>query len=253
MSVSSPGSSTSSTTRTRDPRLKLEQSLISAAMTNNLPEIQRLLDMGVNVNAAFVSNTALIYAVMNTQLEAMRELIARRADVNAANKNGETALIIAAKNGHVVAVREIIAADADVNATDKVGYTALSEAVYRRHIAVVRELLGNGADPFVQIRPGYYMDGFMPNHIAVKEEINQTLAAARETITAAREKGWSPERHCLFPRHVKEKVEALMIAWGFHLEGLNAGQPRHPESPLSSLPLELVFAICEQLHLYDRE
>jgi ankyrin repeat protein len=65
-------------------------------------------------------------------------------DVNAPDANGETALILAIQNNHVEAVRALLAHGANPNTTDARGYTPLRAARARGNLAILTALERNG-------------------------------------------------------------------------------------------------------------
>jgi TolB-like protein len=92
--------------------------------------IKTLIDAGADVNFTDIyGEPLLMHAVQNCQKEAVKELIAAKADVNAKDKNGYTALIdAAAYNGvqkNIDIVKALIAAKPDINAANNDGDTAL--------------------------------------------------------------------------------------------------------------------------------
>jgi serine/threonine-protein phosphatase 6 regulatory ankyrin repeat subunit B len=135
------------------------EDLVTAAGRGDLPEVQRILSAGTDVNSVSkVEGTPLMAASRNGHLAVVRELIARGADVNA-KIGGVTALMVASGTGHLEVVRELLGKGADVNArTDAAtsndaqeglfsnGSNALILASMFGRIEVVRGLLANGAD-----------------------------------------------------------------------------------------------------------
>jgi len=73
--------------------------------------------------------------------------LAKGADVNAQNEDGDTALMFAAGNGHIEIVQELLAKGADVNAKDRYGKTALmwADQVFQGNENIVQLLLAKGA------------------------------------------------------------------------------------------------------------
>lgn len=72
--------------------------LIESVKQNNLPEVQKLLANGENVNAANEQgNTALHYAVALDNVEIVKALLDKGADLRAENAKGWTPLLIAEK------------------------------------------------------------------------------------------------------------------------------------------------------------
>lgn len=71
------------------------------------------------------TTTALIEACKAGQLDAVRLLIDKGADVNLATKKGYTPIMVAAMNGHKDILSYLIQKGANVNAITKDGRTAL--------------------------------------------------------------------------------------------------------------------------------
>lgn len=156
--------------------------LIDASATNDLKQVQELLDKGVDVNTKEIgAGTALIAACIGGHVDVVRLLLARGADVtiredkygttplmqasccvgnqeivkmllakgadvNAKDKNGATALIGASEDGHLDIVKLLLQAGADVNSKYKDGSTALMSAAVKDHADVVKVLLEKGAN-----------------------------------------------------------------------------------------------------------
>lgn len=78
---------------------------------------------------------------------AARELIARGADVNATNPDGDTPLMAAAYHNDLLTLKALIAKGAKTGAVDKYGRGSLWLAAWRGNESVVRELLARGAKP----------------------------------------------------------------------------------------------------------
>ena len=116
--------------------------------------IHLLLEAGADVNAPACPNrdrgTALQQAVSQLNLDCIRDLIHRGADVNAlpAGIDGMTALQMAVRVENDEIVHLILDAGADINAPacPVDGRTALQEAASKGNLANVRMLLQKGAD-----------------------------------------------------------------------------------------------------------
>ena len=103
-------------------------------------------------------------AAMRGDAAAVRALIARGADVNAAQGDGMTALHWAASNRDPGLARVLLSAGANVGAGTRIGhYTPLHVAAQAGAGEVVEILLGEGADPEVPITAG---GGAHPLHLA---------------------------------------------------------------------------------------
>jgi len=106
-----------------------KQRLMWAVGQGNLQLVKDLVARGADVNTSVYASgtTPLMYASENNQLEILRFLVEHgTADVNAADKYGKTALMLASREGHLECVRFLVEhGAADVNAVDKSGLTAL--------------------------------------------------------------------------------------------------------------------------------
>lgn len=90
---------------------------------------------------------AIVDAVRQGEVEAVRTLIKDGADVNAAMGDGATALHWAARSGNADLVQMLLYAGANVMATTRLGaYTPLMMAAQAGHSAAVAALITGGAD-----------------------------------------------------------------------------------------------------------
>lgn len=86
-------------------------------------------------------------AAQKKDMDALRALMRQRADVNAAQPDGTTALHWAVLWNNEEAVNLLLRAGADAKARNRYGATPLSEAVTSGSAAMVEALLKAGADP----------------------------------------------------------------------------------------------------------
>jgi len=86
-------------------------------------------------------------AAQKKDLGALRTLVQRKVDVNAAQPDGTTALHWAVVWNNNDAVTLLLRAGADVKARNRYGATPLSEAVTAGGAAMIESLLKAGADP----------------------------------------------------------------------------------------------------------
>lgn len=92
-------------------------------------------------------NDDLWVAARKGDTTAVKELLAKGADVNAKFRYGATALSYASDRGHLEVVKVLVEHGADVNVRDTFyGASPLSWAASKGHIEVVRFLLEKGAD-----------------------------------------------------------------------------------------------------------
>ena len=127
-----------------------EVGILDAASRGDSASVQAYIDSGVNVDMMSLdgSNTALIHAVMNNNLEIARQLVDAGADVNlaSANEYPTTPLLLAAGMGDASMVRLLAEVGADVNFTPEGGMSPLRSAAFRGYTDAVAELVRAGAD-----------------------------------------------------------------------------------------------------------
>jgi hypothetical protein len=132
------------------PSVPAEQpapALASRSTTEQIPEANRmaLAPAGPDASATAPTNpraqaAALIQAAGEGDLQKVRELLAKGADVNAKRDDGETALLAATRRGDARVVQELLAKGADAKVRDNLGDTALNIASDKRNQNIV-ELL----------------------------------------------------------------------------------------------------------------
>ena len=121
-------------------------------------------------------NDELSNAVDANDVERIKFLIGKGADVNALNNQGSAPIHTAAGQRHDELIKLLIANKADVNLIDSNGMTPLLHAVMRDHVPSVKVLLENGAD--IE-KPN--SDGLRPLSVAVAEN---KFEAAKALLSA---------------------------------------------------------------------
>ena len=121
--------------------------LADAAMRGNREAVRSLLAQKANVNAAQSDGTtALHWAVRTDDLEIADLLIRAGANVSAANRDGATPLLLAAVNGSAAMLDKLMQAGVDPNAAlTKYGDTALMLAARTGEPSALKVLLDHGA------------------------------------------------------------------------------------------------------------
>ncbi len=121
--------------------------LMAATLFANAETVELVLKRGADPNKADASgSTALMWAVPD--VEKVRLLVARGANVNAKSSTERTPLLVAASLPRTVDVlRILLDRGADLRAQDRAGATALALAVRSADVDVVRFLVERGLDP----------------------------------------------------------------------------------------------------------
>lgn len=122
---------------------------------NNLEEVTRLIDEGVDVNERMGNiYLPLFYAARSNKKEIVELLLLRGANINIKNSAGDTALIFASEAGYIEIVKLLLGKGADPNLTDYLGNTAVFVACTRGNAEMAKLLLENGADPNIKTNDG---------------------------------------------------------------------------------------------------
>jgi uncharacterized protein len=98
-----------------------------------------------SVVACAYTDSALMEAVFSGNLEEVRNLLDKGADVNCRMDGGVTPLMVAAVNGNLDVVNLLLDRGADINAKTEKGNTALDFAGYKGSPEVVALLKSRGA------------------------------------------------------------------------------------------------------------
>jgi len=108
--------------------------LIGALMHNDRAEARHLLEAGADPNEGrFVGMSPIVLAIARQDLEIVRLMAARGADLGARDRSGSTPLMWAAFNetGDAAVLEELLRLGADPNVTNQAGETALDWALRR--------------------------------------------------------------------------------------------------------------------------
>jgi ankyrin repeat protein len=127
---------------------QLDKAFIQSAYKGNLEEVKVLVAKGADVNLQDQKKrTPLILAAYNGHTEVVEFLIGKGADVNAGDSDRQTALLYASKRSFNETAALLLEKGADVNAQSrKKGITALMIAAVADNEELVRMLLDHGAD-----------------------------------------------------------------------------------------------------------
>lgn len=120
-------------------------------------------------------DSELANAVLASDIERIKFLLGKGADINKRDNQGYTALQSAARQRKPKLIADLIALKADINATDQDGYTALHHAVLRNGPEAVQALMSNGADGN-RLTPS----GYTPLALAILEDQYKSAIALIE-------------------------------------------------------------------------
>ena len=127
-----------------------------AVMHDNSDAVSELLLAGTDVNLANDYRiTPLAIAVSNGNPTITKLLISAKADVEHELAGGQTLLMIAARTGNSECIEALLAAGAKVNATQRHGQTALMWAAAAGNGDAIDVLLQNHADAHVSLQSGF--------------------------------------------------------------------------------------------------
>ncbi|XP_023215585.1 protein TANC2-like [Centruroides sculpturatus] len=110
-----------------------------------------IMDVLVSKGGALITTkdengfSALSWASMNGQIQAITWLLERGADINGTDSFGRTPLILSVTESNVEVVQMLLNNGACINHVDKNGFTAIDRAIEISNIAIVNILLKSGA------------------------------------------------------------------------------------------------------------
>ena len=135
-------------------------------------------------------NAGLHIAVRNRNANWVGFLLARGADPNLGDANGDTPMILAARRGFVEAVARMLMKSPEVDKTNKLGETALIAAVQQRQAGIAKMLLEAGADPDKTDHAG----GYSAREYAKRDNRSPELLKLIESVKAKKKSTVGPVR-----------------------------------------------------------
>jgi ankyrin repeat protein len=128
------------------PAPTAEAQLTDAVKKGDAVAVKALLAKKADVNAAAAdSSTPLDWAVDGNNLEIANLLLGAGANVNGATRYKITPLALACENGNAAMIERLLQAGADANATSEEGETALMTASRNGNVDAIKVLLTHGA------------------------------------------------------------------------------------------------------------
>jgi len=215
------------------PALAADAPLADAAERNGFRELKTAIEHHADVKAAQPDGmTALHWAVLHDNLEAVTALLAAGADAAAKTRYNVTPLSIACTNGSEKIVAALLDAGADANATLAGNETPLMIAARTGRLGPVKLLLARGADVNAKEREGQTaaMWAAADGHA----EVMSALIDAGADLRTPLKSGFTPLFFAV--REGRIEVVRLLLA-----AGLDVDEPMHPKGggrrPLSPLLL----------------
>jgi uncharacterized protein len=206
--------------------------LVDAAEHRNGALVRELLAKSADVNAAQVDGmTALHWAVNNDDAEMAGLLVRSRANVNATNRYGVPPLSIACTNGNATLVRLLLDAGADANASLPGGETVLMTAARVGSLEALKALLARGANPNAQERRDQtaLMWAAAEGHATVV----RALIEAGSTINATLPSGFTPLFFAVREGHI-DVVRVLLEAGANVNETMKPNKEDRPAPTLNA-------------------
>jgi ankyrin repeat protein len=174
------------------------KSLHQAAKDGDLEQVKSLIDKGADINAKDEKGqTPLHFAARHGYREVAKLLIAQGADVNASMTDAPwTPLLDAACTGQTQVVKLLLQHGAKVDAGDALGYTPLVYALWSKDEEGIKALISAGAD--INKRPSE--NDCPPLFYAVWEGYKRgvrILIDAGANVNAEADNGWTPLRYAI--------------------------------------------------------
>ena len=121
------------------------EALLTASRHENVPVLKLLLAGGIpaDIKDAVLGVSPLLEGARNGQLEVVQTLLAKGANANIRNNEGQTALITAVKNNKKAVVKVLLKKGADPTIFDRTGRSAFSYAVQAKNFEMISLLARN--------------------------------------------------------------------------------------------------------------
>ena len=173
--------------------------------------------------------TLLHRAVTKGDIEQVKSIIEKGADVNLRDKNGQTPLHLSARQGQRDIAELLLTNGADINAKNKWDRTPMDIAVDRGHNEIVELLISKGADVNARGKGDYtalHRAAMNRAQIADALEIMSLLLAKGADIEARQEHGATPLACAAYDGNVE--AARFLIEHGANIEA----KTRYGDTPL---------------------
>lgn len=193
--------------------------------------------------------TPLQQAVLDGDLDAVRELLACGANIDAIGIHGDTALHLAARYGHTEIVETLLAHAVNIEATNIGAHTALHMAAIYGQTEAATTLLAHGAN-IAAITPNAYT----ALHIAVEYEQTEIvkILLAHGANLEARIYGSFTALHLAASRGQTEIVRSL-LAQGAYIESVarhTSHRAGYPPSTSDRTAVQIAI-LCDHVDVVD--
>lgn len=156
-----------------------------------------------------VFKTPLAKAVYNDELKEVADLLARGADPNAREEDGETPIFTAVADGNTEIVRALLLFGANINDRDEKGETPLMQLDDDASVELVELLLSSGAKVNQTAKDG--TTALMRAAAESKADVLRRLIDAETEVNAKDKKGWTALMHAAYADDI-DKVRMLIFA-----------------------------------------
>jgi len=206
-----------------DTRTGLRVLLAASAVSSAL--IARTTVGGLPRRSVRAPDTSIVAAAEKLDVRTVRRLIARGANVNVKNAQGDAALHWAAYKGSAELTRVLIDAGADLDALQSGGRTPLLLAASVPHAAAAKLLVEAGADVNIQDK-----NGDAPLHWAAKHgatDLVRALIRARAKLDVLQGGGFTPLNLAASVPHVETAKALIKAGADPSLQAENRDAPLH--------------------------
>jgi len=197
---------------------ELGRKLRDAAARGDAEAVRDLLARDAPVDAQDEQgNTALLLATAGNHIEVARSLLLHGANPNLKNRQSDSAFLLAGAQGRLEIVRMAMSYGADLKSTNRYGGTALIPACERGHVETAKALIAAGVDVNHVNRLGWtclleavLLSDGGPRHQAIVSE----LIAARADLNLPDAQGVTALAHARARARGQAEVVRLLQAGG---------------------------------------